>query len=135
MKQAVKIMLHLIIISVIAYIGPDILNIKLESDLFSYLIFLMLIEGLIAFFLNGKAKYLIAIFEIISVNCILYFEGFFIYERLNKLHGSYFWFEQHSPWDASFITILFCVVSTVIAALSYIFLRKFSAFLILKIKK
>ncbi|GKX68348.1 hypothetical protein rsdtw13_36060 [Clostridium sp. TW13] len=95
----------------------------------------MLIEGLIVFFLNGKIKYLIAIFQIILVNCILYFEGFFIYERLNKLYGSYFWFEQHSPWDASFITILFCVVSTVLAALSYIFLRKFSTFLILKIKK
>lgn len=135
MKQTIKIILHVIVISIIAYIGSEILNIKRESDLFNYLIVFMLIQGLIMFFLNRKTKYLIAIFEIIVVNSILYFEGVIIYERLNRLHGQYFWFEQNSPWDTSFVTILFSLVSTGFAILSYICLRKLAMFLLLKVKK
>ncbi|HAT4187046.1 hypothetical protein OEG88_14245 (plasmid) [Clostridium perfringens] len=131
----IKRLLYAFIICIIAYLGPKVLNIKISRDLFLFLIFLMLIQGFIFSLISRKEKYLRAIIEIVIINLILYFEGIFIFKRLDILY-KYFSYEELGglAWDGSLPIIVFSICATILTILSYIFFRKLIELFIFKFK-
>ena len=75
MKETFKIVILGIVIIKIIDLGVNILNIKEAPDLFMFLAFLMIIQGIVFLIISMKTRYSIAIFEIIITNLVIYLKG------------------------------------------------------------
>ena len=125
MKETFKIVILGIVIIKIIDLGVNILNIKEAPDLFMFLAFLMIIQGIVFLIISMKTRYSIAIFEIIITNLVIYLKCIFIFKKLDVIY-KYFSYEELGAlaWNGSFAIIIFSTVFTVFSIISYLILRR-----------